>query len=41
MGKKKQTDGVGAGALIKRKKEKKGVEEARLALGTGFWGLQH
>lgn len=39
MEKKKQTDGVGAGALIKRKKEK-GGEEARLALGTGFWGLQ-
>lgn len=25
----------------KKEKEKRGVEEARLALGTGFWGLQH
>lgn len=48
MEKKKQPDGVGVGALIKRKKEKNGGGEggmlealaARLALGTGLWGLQ-
>lgn len=43
---KKQPDGVGVGALMKRKTEKKGgggmpeAGAARLAPGTDFWGLQ-